>query len=273
MLDPITHVSEVEAALDACTDHTLEFDPWGFSPKESKLYYSLAYWIYRYFRPIVRGTEHVPDGRVLLVANHSGQLPFDGIAIAMAMLLETKKPRILRGMVERWVPSLPFVNVAFSRAGVVLGDPMNCRNLLEAEQAILVFPEGVRGISKPWNERYQLAPFGRGFMRLALQTNAPIVPISVVGAEEAIISVYNAKTLAKRIGMPALPVPLLLPLLGPFAFFPLPTRFYLQFGEPLHFSGPFDDEDEAIDEKVRVVEHRIQTMIRDGLTERKSLFG
>ncbi len=175
-------------------------------------------------------------------------------------------------MAERWVPTLPFVGEAFSRAGVVVGDPINCKNLLEHDNAILVFPEGARGSGKPWARRYRLEAFGRGFMRLALQTGTPIVPVSVVGAEESIPSITGLPKLARRLGVPYLPVSPFLPLLGPLAYFPLPTRFYVDFGAPLRFTGPYDDEDEAIQEKVDVVQATVQGMIDARLAMRPSVF-
>ena len=263
---------EIEAALEAVETSGDRYDPWGFGREESRGLMSLAYWIYKYFRPEIFGIENVGGGRVLIVANHSGQLPFDGLVIAIACLLKAKPPRLVRAMVERWVPTLPFVNVAFSRGGAVLGDPINCKNLLEAENAILVFPEGAKGSGKTWDQRYRLVEFGRGFMRLALQTNTPIVPVAVIGGEESIISVHNAKSIAKIFGTPYFPVPALLPVLGPLSFLPLPTRFHVHFGERMEFSGPFDDEDEAIDRKVQEVKDRVQSMIDQGLRARRSIF-
>ncbi len=273
LVGKVTRVPEVVRAIDTIPTGVTGFDRWGFSPDEAKTYYSLAYWIYRYFRPVIQGIEHVPAGRALIVGNHSGQLPFDGLVISIACLLEADPPRLLRQMVERWFPTLPFVNIALSRAGAVVGDPINCRNLLAAENAILVFPEGARGSGKTWDQRYKLVDFGRGFMRLALQTGAPIVPVAVIGGEESIPSVHNARGLARLIGMPYFPIPPHLPLLGPLAYLPLPTRFHLRFGEPLSFDGPFDDEDEAIDRKVAQVADRVQALVDEGLAERASVFG
>ena len=262
----------VEKALALVDTGGREFDEWGFSPKQSKGFGTFAYNMYRYFRPQVTGIENVPSDRVLLIANHSGQLPFDGLVIGVACWLEADPPRWVRPMFERWVPTLPFINVMFSRAGGVVGDPVNCRNLLEKENAILVFPEGAKGSGKPWSKRYQLQKFGRGFMRLALQTNTPVVPISVVGAEESIVSVTDMRPVAQRLGVPYIPVPALLPVLGPLSLFPLPTKFYIDFGEPMRFEGPFDDEDEAIDRKVAVVRDRIDSMLQDRLEARSSVF-
>jgi 1-acyl-sn-glycerol-3-phosphate acyltransferase len=265
---------DVDRAIDTLPNRLNEFgyDPWGLSPRHAKVYFSLAKRIYQYFRPEVRGVEHVPAGRALLVANHGGQLPFDGLVVAVACLLKARPPRLVRSMAERWVSTLPFVNEAFARAGVVLGDPINCRNVLLDEQAVLVFPEGARGSGKVWKDRYKLRRFGRGFMRLALQTRAPVVPVSVIGSEEAVISVYDWHGLARRLSMPYVPISPLLPLLGPFAYAPLPVKFHVTFGEPMHFDGPFDDEDAAIDRKVDAVQATVQRMIDEARAARKSLF-
>lgn len=263
---------KLERALDQLSEKVPDHDAWGYSPKDSQALAKIASGVYKYFRPEISGIENLPSGRVLIVPNHSGQLPFDAMVVSTACLVDAEPARMCRAMVERWVPTLPFVNVMMSRAGAVVGDPINCRNLLEEDNAILVFPEGAKGSGKTWWKRYQLERFGRGFMRLALQTNSPIVPVSVVGAEESIISLHDARTLADLFGMPYVPVPLLLPLLGPLAMFPLPTKFYVDFGEPMLFEGPFDDEDEAIDIKVEQVRARVQSMINDRLAKRDSIF-
>ena len=266
---------EVAAAIDSIPNRVNEygFDPWGFSPEVAKVTYSLARQIARYFRPEIHGIENVPDGRVLIVPNHSGQLPLDGVVIADACLRLARPPRLVRAQAERWVPTLPVVNESFARSGVVVGDPINCRNLLLEDNAILVFPEGARGSGKPWRDRYKLRSFGRGFMRLALQTNTPVVPVAVVGAEESIISIHDWKSMAKLLGTPYVPISPFLPILGPLAYFPLPTKFYVYFGEPMHFTGPFDDEDQVIQEKVDAVQAKVQQMIDDGLAKRSSVWG
>lgn len=266
------HNPKLEEAIDELSDQVPDPDPWGFNPEDTRAFAQFASLVYKYFRPQVTGIENVPAGRVLIVPNHSGQLPFDALVVGTACLLEAKPSRMCRAMVERWVPTLPFVNVLFSRAGAVVGDPINCRNLLEQDNAILVFPEGAKGSGKTWWKRYKLERFGRGFMRLALQTNTPIVPVSVVGAEESIVSLHDARALAKVFGMPYFPVPALLPLLGPLSMMPLPTKFYVDFGEPMVFEGPFDDEDEIIDHKVEEVRSRVQEMIDARLDVRDSVF-
>ena len=273
MFEPFVapEIEEAFSSLDLETNDS-GYDDWGFHPDMAKYYFSIAHVISKYFRPQLYEIENIPAGRVLIVANHSGQLPFDGLVTAVSILLHSRPHRLVRSMAERWFPTLPFFNVAFSRSGVVLGDPVNCRNLLEADNAILVFPEGTRGLGKPFMDRYRLREFGRGFMRLALQTNTPIVPVGIVGAEESIISVGNLGPLAKLFGAPYFPLPALLPVLGPAAYLPMPTQFHIHFGEPMFFDGPFDDEDSVIENKVGAVEESIRELLRKGQHHRKSWF-
>ncbi len=222
-------------------------------------------WLYKnYFRVETHGIEKVPPGRVLLVANHGGQIPIDGAMVGVALLLEANPPRAVRSMTEKWAATLPFISTVFARSGQIVGTPENCRRLLESDEAVMVFPEGVRGISKLWPQRYQLQDFGLGFMRLALETNTPVVPVAVIGAEEQAPAILSLKPLGKLIGFPALPLTIT-PL-------PLPTKYRIYFGDPLHFTGPPDDEDVELDKKVRVVKSAIQTLLQQGLEERKNVF-
>jgi 1-acyl-sn-glycerol-3-phosphate acyltransferase len=210
--------------------------------------------------------EKVPAGRVLLVANHSGQLPMDAAMIGVAMLSDGKPPRAVRSMTEKWANSLPWVSTFFARVGQIVGTPENCRRLLESGEAILVFPEGVKGIAKLWPQRYQLQEFGLGFMRLALETNTPIVPVAVVGAEEQAPALMNLKSFGKLFGFPAFPITAtVLP-------FPLPSRYRLYFGDPLFFTGRADDEDSELEKKVKVVKASIASLLERGLRERKHVF-
>ncbi|MFN0062137.1 MAG: lysophospholipid acyltransferase family protein [Myxococcaceae bacterium] len=224
-------------------------------------------WLYRhYFRVEVHDIAQVPAGRVLLVGNHGGQLPLDGAMIAVSMLLEADPPRIVRSMVEKWVPSLPYVSTFMSRAGQIVGTPENCRRLLQSGESILIFPEGIRGMSKLWSQRYQLQDFGLGFMRLALETDTPIVPVAVIGSEEQAPAFANLRPLAKLIGFPAFPLtPWGLPL-------PLPTKYRLHFGKPMRFSGNADDEDGELDKKVGEVKSALAALIAQGLEARSHVF-
>jgi 1-acyl-sn-glycerol-3-phosphate acyltransferase len=148
--------------------------------------------------------------------------------------------------------------------------PENARRLLDLGEAILVFPEGARGISKSFTERYKLGEFGLGFMRLALETGTPIVPVAVIGAEEQYISLGNFGSLAKAFGMPNFPI--LPQLLLPGGQLPLPTKYRIYFGEPMSFDGDPDDDDAVIEEKVAKVRGTIQSMLNRGLKERRSIF-
>lgn len=246
------------------------FDPFGFDPDTARYVLGAVSLLHRrYFRSEVFGLEQMPAGRVIVVGNHSGQLPFDAAMVAGALLLDAEPPRLPRGMVEKWSAMLPFVSMLFSRAGQVVGLPANARRLLEEEHCLLVFPEGTRGISKTFNQRYKLRDFGLGFMRLALETRTPIVPVAVIGAEEQYISVADFKALAKLLRMPVFPIvpQVFLGLLAP-----LPTRYRIYFGEPMHFDGDPDDDDAIIETKARQVSARVQEMVDRGVAERPSIF-
>jgi 1-acyl-sn-glycerol-3-phosphate acyltransferase len=249
------------------TQNEYGVDPFGFSMEFALAAVAPMIWLYKhYFRVQAHGIQNVPAGRVLIVPNHSGQLPFDAAMISVAMLTEATPPRAVRSMVEKWVPTLPFVSTFMARSGQIVGTPENCRRLLHADEAILVFPEGARGISKLWSQRYQLQEFGLGFMRLALETNTPIVPVGVVGAEEQAPALLDLKPVAKLLGFPAFPItPTGLP-------FPLPVKYHLRFGDPLTFQGRPDDEDAELEKKVKVVKNAVQQLIRQGLQERKGVF-
>lgn len=261
--------AELEDKLKAINRSENEYgvDPFGFSLEYALAALAPMIWIYRHYHRVeTRGIEKVPKGRVLLVSNHSGQLPMDGAMIGVAMLVEGSPPRAIRSMVEKWVPTLPYVSTFMARCGQIVGTPENCRRLLEHDEAILVFPEGIPGIAKLWPQRYQLQNFGLGFMRLALETNTPILPIAVVGAEEQSPALLNIKPVAKLLGFPVAP----LTVTG--VPFPLPTKYRIYFGDPLFFTGRADDEDAELEKKVKVVKASIQQMLEAGLKERKHVF-
>lgn len=245
-------------------------DPFGFDPSTARYALALAAFLHRYyFRTEVFGIERVPQGRVLVIANHSGQLPVDGLILGTSLILDAEPPRFPRSMVERWVSELPFVSVLFPRCGQVMGSPDNARRLLEQDEALVVFPEGARGISKTFDQRYQLTNFGLGFVRLALETGTPIVPVAVIGGEEQYPSIANIRPLARLLGMPAFP---LMPQLLFGMAMPLPTKYRLWFGEPVYFEGDPDDDDAVIEQKVARIKQTIQSMIHRGLKERRGIF-
>jgi len=249
------------------------YDAWGFHPATARRALLVTALFYKYwFRVRTHGIERLPPGRVLLIANHAGQIAIDAAMIATACILEAEPPRIVRGMGEYWLPTVPWVNIAMVRTGSVVGTRKNCIDLLEQEEAVIAFPEGVRGMNKLIWERYQLQDFGQGFMRLALETRTPIVPIAVVGSEEQAPAIANVMPLARLLRMPAFPVTLTWPWLGLLGMVPLPVKYNVYFGEPMWFEGNPSDEDEVIGEKVDQVKAVIQDMLARGLESRRSLF-
>jgi 1-acyl-sn-glycerol-3-phosphate acyltransferase len=268
-LSPATlaRIDEIEVLMTEA-----QSDAFGFTPEQLKWTLPFVALIYEYyFRVETVGIKNVPHGRVLLIANHSGQLPLDGVMIGTALLLDGKPPRPLRSMVERWVPSLPYISTLFARLGQVLGTPENCRFLLQNEEAVLVFPEGARGVSKTIDKAYELQEFGHGFMRLAMETNTPIIPIGVVGAEEQYPALWNLKPLARALNMPAFPVSptFFIPLIG---LMPLPVKYRIHFGAPLHFEGDPDEDETVVGARVLQVKDAIEDLIQEGLAARKGIF-
>jgi 1-acyl-sn-glycerol-3-phosphate acyltransferase len=249
------------------------YDPWGLNIDAMRRSLVITTLLYRhYFRVETYGIENLPDGRVLVIANHAGQIALDAAMIGTATILEREPPRILRGMGEYWLPTVPFINVLMSRTGSVVGTPKNCTDLLRIEEAVIAFPEGIRGMNKLFSERYRLQRFGSGFMRLALATKTPIVPVAVVGSEEQAPAIANLTGLARLLGIPAFPITLTWPLLGPLGLLPLPVKYRIYFGKPLRFEGNPDDEDAVIDRKVGRVVDTIQAMLDRGLRTRPGIF-
>jgi 1-acyl-sn-glycerol-3-phosphate acyltransferase len=249
------------------------FDRYGLHPETARRALGPSVILYRYyFRVRTHGIARVPPGRVCLVANHAGQLPFDGAMLGVAMFLEAEPPRLVRSMGEYWIPRLPFVSVAAARTGAMVGTPENCRALLEADECVVAFPEGVRGLNKVFSERYRLQRFGTGFLRLALETETPIVPVGIVGSEEQQPAFANLEGLARLLGMPAFPLTATFPWLGPLGLLPLPVRYQIRFGEPLRLSGSAHEEDEEIERKVETVRQAIARLLEEGLRERRGIF-
>ena len=265
--------TEVNQRIDELEINQNEFgfDSFGLSKDKIRSAMLLGHWMHRhYFRTEVYNAEHIPaQGRVFIVGNHSGQLPYDGAVVCTSAFFDTPSPRLFRSMAERYIPTVPFVSYLLSRWGQTIGTPENCRRLLEAEEAILVFPEGVQGITKPYSKRYQLQEFGNGFMRLALETNTPIVPVAIIGAEEQAPGAINITKIAKWIDAPAFPIvpyPPFVPLI------PLPVKYRIYFGRPMIFEGNHDDYDEVISEFTDQVKANIENMLHQGLQERTHVF-
>ena len=257
-----------------------ETDDWGMDPEFLSIIQPFLTFMYRrYWRIETSGIENIPaDGPALLTPNHSGQLPWDGAMVGTAVYLEHSEQRLVRSLYASWFPTLPFLSSIFVKAGQTLASVENGTRLLEENQLVAVYPEGIKGVGKLYKDRYRLARFGRGgFVRMALRAQAPIIPVSVVGAEETYMSLYKSEAIAKLIGFPFFPITPTWPLLGLFGFIPLPSKWYIDFGEPIPMAqyGP-----EAANNLVLVsqltdqVRNIVQQMIHDRLAQRRSvLFG
>lgn len=250
------------------------FDRYGLHPDGAARVYVLSALLYRYwFRVETHGIERVPAGRVLLIANHSGQFGYDGTMLATAMLLEAEPPRLARGMADFFFWRTPWLGELATQMGSIAGTPENCTALLDAGECLLVFPEGARGANKPFRKRYQLQHFGHGFMRLALATDTPIVPVGIVGAEEQQPGLANWEGLGHALGLPSFPITVSMPWFGPLgAPFALPVKYHLHFGEPLRFSGGANEEDDAIEAKVSRVKQAVAELLAAGLRSRRGIF-
>ncbi len=237
------------------------FDAWGFNIKNMKNNMRFTKFLYENFYKVEAfGLENIPkDGRCLIIPNHSGQLPFDGMLVAYAMLTNPNGARAPKAMVERFLPSVPFIGNWLSSVGAVIGDPVNCERMLDNEEAVIAFPEGVRGSNKLYRHKYQLQRFGTGFMHLAMKHNAPIIPVGVIGMEETIRSYADIKPLAKALGMPVAPLVL------PFIF---PSKVYIYFGKPLYFENDVYKEQD-IKARVDTVKAAINEFIQEGLKKRE----
>lgn len=240
------------------------YDPWGYNENMAKIGLGFGKLLYdKYFRVTAHGLENIPKkGRVLVIPNHSGQLPMDGVLTGVALMTNPHGPRAARAMIERFFPTVPWLGNILNAWGGVIGDPLNCAKMLENDEAIIVFPEGVRGSGKLYKQRYQLQRFGNGFMHLAMTHKTPIVPAGIVGCEETMPALYNIAPLARLLGIPYAPIapPL-----------PLPARVYINFGEPMHFKGNVDNEEE-VTARVEQVKTEIRKLIDKGLQERTKIY-
>jgi 1-acyl-sn-glycerol-3-phosphate acyltransferase len=252
-----------------------EEDEWGFDEEFAELVEPLFAFLYdTWWRVKVEGAELVPaHGRALLTANHAGILPWDATMISMALLREHPLPRHPRFLVLNWAFDLPWLSTAIRRVGGVAASPYNAMRLLEEDKLVAVFPEGVKGTGKPYSERYRLQRFGRGgFVEIALRTGAPIVPVAVVGSEEIYPKLADVPPLARIIGAPYFPVTPTFPWLGPLGAIPLPSRWRIEFLEPIETEshGPEAASDRALvlelSERVRatVQEALLRNLVRRG---------
>ena len=234
--------------------------------------------LYKYYwRVETTGLENIPiEGRALLVANHSGQLPWDGMMVGIAVLTQHPAQRLVRTLYAALLPRIPYVSTALVRLGQTLATVENGTRLLEQEELVAVFPEGYKGTGKLYKDRYKLARFGRGgFARMALNTRAPIIPVSVVGSEETYISLAKFPTLSRATGIPYLPITLRFPWLGLLGVVPLPTKWYIDFGTPIpvdNFGPEAANNMVVVSQLTDQVRNAVQEMLHTRLAQRRSVF-
>jgi 1-acyl-sn-glycerol-3-phosphate acyltransferase len=244
-------------------------DEFGFDPAFTERVAPAALWLYRrYWRVEAEGVENVPArGAALLAANHAGVIPYDGAMIRTAIWAEHPSPRHARMLVVDWALALPFTSQFLRRTGNLLAHPDNATRLLERGELVGVFPEGVKGASKRFRDRYRVGRFGRGgFAQVAIRTGAPIVPVAVVGSEEVHPVLFDLPGLARLLGLPALPVTPTFPLLGPLGLVPLPSKWLIAFGEPIETASLGAD---AADDPAVVMElsERVRGWVQDRVDE------
>jgi 1-acyl-sn-glycerol-3-phosphate acyltransferase len=244
------------------------FDP-DFLNKTSPL---LEFLWSRYFRVSLTGMEHVPsDGAALLVANHSGGLPYDGAMLMHATHRYHPAARPLRPLVASFAFQSSWIRPLVARIGGVRASMQNALALCNQGQLLGVFPEGLRGVGKLYRERYRLTHFGRGgFVRLARAANVPIIPVAIVGAEETHPVLAKLTRIAQPLGLPYIPITPTFPLLGPLGLLPVPTKWSITIGAPMHVPPSLDPKEDTL-EMAEAVRSRLDHMIAELLAARRSI--
>lgn len=245
------------------------YDPLGLHPGTVAAGASALRFLYeRYFRVRSHGVANIPsDGPAILASNHSGGLPFDGSMIYLDVLRRSDPPRVLRPVMDHFVPGLPFVSTFFARIGAIAGSRGNVRYALEQGELLLIFPEGTDGIGKRFAQRYQLQRWRVGHVELAIRYRAPVVPVAVIGAEE------QMPQLGRLEGVHIMGIPYVPLLLSPL---PLPVRYHIYYGAPIDFSDRYSSADADDPEKVAVaaseVKRAVARLVAKGLDDREGVF-
>ena len=251
----------------AMRDRAEEVDDFGLDPKYAARVRPFFDFLYeRWWRVETHDIDRVPsDGRVILCANHSGALPYDGAMLSTAMRREHPAHRDLRWLAEDFIFHFPFLGVFMNRIGAVRACQENAERLLRKASCVGVFPEGVKGISKLYRDRYKLQRFGRGgHVKLAIRTRTPIVPVAILGAEEAHPLIAPTSVLAKALGVPFVPITPTFPWFGPLGLVPVPSKWKIFFLEPITMDAY---PPEAADDEVLVgrLNEKIRGLIQDEL--------
>jgi len=242
-------------------------DPFGLDVSSIERALPVLLALYRWwFRVQSEGHEHLPKrGGAILVANHGGLLPFDGAMAALDVLLKTDPPRVLRPLVDRFVRDLPLVRDFYAGTGPVIGTRENFRTLLARRELVLVFPEGTAAIHKTVPDRYRLQHFHPGFAEEAIRQRVPVIPVAIVGPDDQAPILYELKTLARWLKLPAFPITPTFPWLGPLGLLPYPVRYRIVYGEPLalHEQVPREcaDDRPRMDEMAARVRLTVQHLV------------
>jgi 1-acyl-sn-glycerol-3-phosphate acyltransferase len=277
--DWLEHVREVAAFLRRRATGDYQVDEFGFDTDLTEhVFMPLVRPLHRYYwRVTSHGAENIPDAGGLLVANHAGTLPADAVMTRLDVFEQTG--RHARELGADLVFRLPWVGEFARKTGATLATGDDADRLLRSGELVAVWPEGFKGIGKPWRDRYKLQRFGRGgFVATALREQVPIVPTAIIGSEEIYPLIYNARTVARVLGLPYFPVVaqmLALPLLGPAAMLPLPSKWAIEYGEPIDTTeyGPdAADDPMAVFDLTDRVRETIQQMLYRNLMGRRSIF-
>ncbi len=227
----------------------------------------------RYWRIEVSGADNVPArGAALIAPNHSGAVPADAFMVAVALELHRPDRTCLRVLYDKFVDALPWIGPLYNRLGGVPSSFANAELLLRRGEALAIFPEGIAGVEKRWLERYQLRAFKTGTARLSLATGSPIVPVAIVGAEEAYPVVARLYRAGRIVGVPWIPVTPLFPLCGVAGAIPLPSKWHIRFCPPIHPPAAAIDDEDAVAELTARVRRSIALALGDLLLTRRGVF-
>jgi 1-acyl-sn-glycerol-3-phosphate acyltransferase len=244
------------------------YDAFGLHPDVVAFGEALVAPLYdRYFRVVSRGHENLPaEGPAVLAGNHSGAIPVDAMMVWLDVLRKSEPPRVVRAVADHFVPMIPLIGTLFARGGMVGGSRGNARALLESGELLMIFPEGVPGISKHFKDRYRLQDWRVGHAELAIRHGAPVVPFAVVGAEEQMPQIGRIPIAVA--GLPFIPITLT-PV-------PLPVRYHILYGEPIpvhrDYRPEHADDPAAVREAAARVKGAVEALIAQGLSERTGIF-
>lgn len=258
-------------------NQSLDLDDFGYDEAAAKVWHPLFDFLYRvWWRVTLTGVENVPnEGRALLVINHSGVLPWDGAMVKHGIAHEHPARRQARMLALDMFTTLPFLQPWLRQMGEVRACPENGERLLERDELVAVFPEGVKGVGKYFRDRYRVARFGRGgFVRLAMKTRSPIIPVSVVGAEEIYPILFRPDFIGRPLGFPYFPVTPTFPLLGAAGLVPAPTKWWVDVGTPINpgLDPAYAERPMIVNEVTDLVRSTIQQMIDSRLARRGNVF-